>query len=169
MGFGHETILDAQRFFHRIAKVLLNLTGRCHAKKPNPTDRHGQDGGDKIVASRKGCRATGMTPLMWVELNSTAVRWYGTVLSMAETVEIAIPDILLKALGANPADLQRKTLEALVVQAYRGAKITHAQVGEILGLNRFETDGFLKTAQAHRSRESEEFASDLENLRAASR
>ena len=41
MVFGHETILDAQRFFHRVAKVLLNLTGRCHVNKPNPADRLG--------------------------------------------------------------------------------------------------------------------------------
>ncbi len=88
---------------------------------------------------------------------------------MAETVEIAVPDLLVKALGANPADLQRQTLEALVAQAYRAAKITHAQAGEILGLDRFETDGFLKVAQAHRSWESEESASDLENLRRAAR
>jgi hypothetical protein len=88
---------------------------------------------------------------------------------MAETVEIAVPDILVKALGANPVTLQRKTLEALVAQAYREAKITHAQAGEILGLNRFETDGFLKAAQAHRSLESEEFSSDLENLRCVAR
>jgi len=44
-------------------------------------------------------------------------------------------------------------------------QITHAQVGELLELNRFETDGFLKNAQAFRLSESEEFSSDLESLR----
>jgi hypothetical protein len=88
---------------------------------------------------------------------------------MAATVEISIPDTLLKALGAEPDELPRQTLEALIVQAFRKGQITHAQVGEILELNRFETDGFLKNAQAFRSREDEEFASDLENLRRISR
>jgi hypothetical protein len=88
---------------------------------------------------------------------------------MAATIEISVPDALIKALGAAPEELSRQTLEALIVQAYRKGQITHAQVGELLDLNRFETDGFLKEAQAFRARESEEFASDLERLRRLSR
>ena len=88
---------------------------------------------------------------------------------MAATVEISIPDTLLKALDAEPDELPRQTLEALIVQAFRKGQITHAQVGELLELNRFETDGFLKDAQAFRSREDEEFGSDLENLRRISK
>lgn len=88
---------------------------------------------------------------------------------MAATVEISVPDTLLKALGAEPAELRRQTLEALIVQAFRKGLITHAQVGELLELNRFETDAFLKDAQAFRLCEREEFASDLENLRRISK
>jgi hypothetical protein len=84
---------------------------------------------------------------------------------MAATVEILVPDALVKALGAEPDELPRQTLEALIVQAYRKGQITHAQVGELLGLERFETDAFLKDAQAFRTCEGEEFASDLERLR----
>ena len=84
---------------------------------------------------------------------------------MSATIEINLPDALVKALGASPAELSRKTLEALVAQSYREGKITHAQVGEILGLDRWETDGFLKGAQAHRSWENVEFAADLKRLR----
>jgi hypothetical protein len=89
--------------------------------------------------------------------------------SMAATVEISVPDTLLKAIGADPAELPRQTLEALIVQAFRKGQITHAQVGEILDLNRFETDAFLKDAQAFRLCEAEEFASDLETLRRISK
>lgn len=91
------------------------------------------------------------------------------VASMAATVEISIPDTLLKAIGAEPAELPRQTLEALIVQAFRKGQLTHAQVGELLELNRFETDAFLKDAQAFRLCESDEFASDLENLRRISK
>ena len=84
---------------------------------------------------------------------------------MAATVEISVPDSLIKALGAQPEELPRQTLEALIVQAYRKGQITHAQVGELLHLDRWGTDAFLKSAQAFRARESEEFASDLERLR----
>ncbi len=84
---------------------------------------------------------------------------------MAATFEISVPDTLVKALGAEPDELPRQTLEALIVQAFRKGQITHAQVGELLELNRFETDGFLKNAQAFRLSEGEEFSSDLESLR----
>ena len=84
---------------------------------------------------------------------------------MATRFEISVPDTLVKALGAEPDELPRQTLEALIVQAFRKGQITHAQVGELLELNRFETDGFLKNAQAFRLSESEEFSSDLESLR----
>ena len=53
---------------------------------------------------------------------------------MAFTVEISVPDTLLKAIGAEPAELPRQTLEALIVQAFRMGQITHAQVGEFLEL-----------------------------------
>lgn len=88
---------------------------------------------------------------------------------MAATVEISLPDTLIKALGADSSDLPRQALEALIVQAFRKGQITHAQVGELLELNRFETDGFLKTAQAFRERESDEFSSDIDRLRQIAR
>jgi hypothetical protein len=88
---------------------------------------------------------------------------------MPAMVEIAIPETLMKALGSEPGELPRQALEALIVQAFRKGQITHAQVGELLDLNRFETDGFLKTAQAFRARESEEFSGDLERLRQITR
>ena len=84
---------------------------------------------------------------------------------MAATFEISIPDTLVKALGAEPDEPPRQTLEALIVQAFRKGQITHAQVGELLELSRFETDGFLANAQAFRLSESKEFSSDLESLR----
>lgn len=88
---------------------------------------------------------------------------------MAATVEISVPDTLVKALGAQPANLPQQTLEALIIHAYRNGKITHAQVGELLDLDRWETDAFLKQAQAFRAGENEEFATDLERLRRIAR
>ncbi|MEY2428769.1 MAG: hypothetical protein QOJ40_1654 [Verrucomicrobiota bacterium] len=88
---------------------------------------------------------------------------------MSATIEISVPDALIKALGAAPEELPRQTLEALIVQAYRKGQVTHAQVGELLDLDRWQTDRFLKDAQAFRAHESEEFSSDLERLRTMSK
>ena len=84
---------------------------------------------------------------------------------MAATVEISLPDSLVKALGAQPHELPRHAFEALVVQTYRTGRITHAQVGELLNLDRWAVDGFLKNSQAFRPYENEEFSSDLDRLR----
>jgi hypothetical protein len=89
--------------------------------------------------------------------------WYGFV--MTATVEISFPEVLIKALGSQPEELPRQALEAVVAQAFRKGQITHAQVGELLKLNRFETEDFLKNAAAFRVGESEEFSSDIERLR----
>jgi len=84
---------------------------------------------------------------------------------MSATVEISLPDSLIKALDALPGELPRKTLEALAAQFYQAGKISHAQVGEALGLDRWQTDAFLKSHQAHRPCENEEFGADLTTLR----
>lgn len=59
MRFSHETILDAQRFFHRVAKVLLNLTG-CHLRKFNSGGRLGQDRGGTAVTGQHGLKGLEM-------------------------------------------------------------------------------------------------------------
>jgi hypothetical protein len=84
---------------------------------------------------------------------------------MSATIEISLPDPLLKALGGEAAELPRRTLEALVERAYCAGQITHAQAGEIPTLDRWQTDAFLKQAQAFRPTVAEEFAADLAALR----
>lgn len=88
---------------------------------------------------------------------------------MSATIEVSLSDALVKALGNNAAELPRQTLEALVAQSYRAGKITHAQAGEALGFDRWQTDAFLKSAQAHRPWENEEFEADLARLRGLSK
>ena len=84
---------------------------------------------------------------------------------MSATIEISLPDALVQALGTDAESLSRQAVEALVTQAYRAGKLTHAQVGEILGLDRWQTDLFLKNAKAFRPNEADEFASDIVALR----
>ena len=84
---------------------------------------------------------------------------------MAATIEISVPDKLIEALGIDSADFSHCAVEAVVAQSFRAGKITHAQVGEILGFDRWQTDKFLKNERAFRPNEAEEFASDLVRLR----
>jgi len=85
--------------------------------------------------------------------------------SMSATIEISVPDELVRAIGATPADLPRRAFEALVSEAYRAGRITHAQAGKMLDLDRWQTDAFLKEKRAFRACEGEDFANDLAALR----
>lgn len=45
---------------------------------------------------------------------------------------------------AQRPDPGREALEPLVIQGYRSGALTHYQSSQLLGLSRFELDGFLK-------------------------
>ena len=58
-------------------------------------------------------------------------------------ITIDLPEELIQHF--NRDRLAREILEALVIQAYQTEKITHAEVGRILGLpSRWAVDAFLK-------------------------
>jgi predicted HTH domain antitoxin len=68
-------------------------------------------------------------------------------------ITVQIPDDI-----AAHGDPGREVLEALVVAGYRAGVLTHHQASRVLGLTRFELDGFLK------ARGILEFAYDVEDL-----
>lgn len=62
-------------------------------------------------------------------------------------ITLELPDELVQHFNLD--HLAHEVLEALVVQAYQGEKITHAEVGRILGLpSRWAVDAFLKQHNA---------------------
>jgi len=54
-------------------------------------------------------------------------------------VTVQLPDDL-----AQHADPGREALESLAIAGYRAGALSHYQASQILGLSRFEFDGFLK-------------------------
>lgn len=81
------------------------------------------------------------------------------------TVAINVPETLARALPGAKEDLGRRTLEAATAQAFAEGHITHAEVAEILGFDRWQTDAFIKQRKAFRASDVEEFANDLDYLR----
>jgi len=59
-------------------------------------------------------------------------------------VTISIPEDVAKIIAADRADLERQVLEATALEEYRSGKLSHGQVGKMLGINRFQVDAFLK-------------------------
>ena len=63
-------------------------------------------------------------------------------------ITIGLPEELTEALSRTGSDLSRAALEALATEAYRERKISHTQLGQLLGFEtRMEVDAFLKDPQ----------------------
>jgi len=80
-------------------------------------------------------------------------------------ITVELPDDI-----ARHPDPGREALEALVVEGYRSEKLTHYQAAQLLGLTRFEFDGFLQERQiydhAYSIDDLERDLADLDKLRA---
>jgi predicted HTH domain antitoxin len=61
---------------------------------------------------------------------------------MQFTVEL--PDDLAERILSAGADPARTALEDMAVEAYRQHRLTEHQLGVLLGLDRYQLDGFLK-------------------------
>lgn len=66
---------------------------------------------------------------------------------MSLTLNIQLPDDIVAQLSAGGRDLQRAALESFAVEEYRARRLTHAQVGRLLGLSRWAVDRLLKKHQ----------------------
>ncbi len=59
-------------------------------------------------------------------------------------ISFEIPQDIEQELRTNGLDLNQEAKEACLVELYRQERISHRQLAEALGLNRYETDGLLK-------------------------
>ena len=81
-------------------------------------------------------------------------------------VTIHLPDELSEAISSPGTDLCRAALEALAAEAYRERKISHFQLGRLLGFEtRTETDSFLKERGVEHEHSIEDLERDRETLR----
>lgn len=79
------------------------------------------------------------------------------------TVTIELPDPIRDNLQERQ-ELSRFVLEAVAVEGYRREALTQRQVGELLGMNFWETEAFLKAREAYLHYDIEDFKKDLQAL-----
>jgi predicted HTH domain antitoxin len=85
-------------------------------------------------------------------------------------VAIQIPDEVGRALAARSVDLTRAVLEAVAIEAYRTSAISAAQVQEMLGFgSRWETEAFLRRAEAYHEYTMDDLDQDIAAFRSAAR
>lgn len=64
-------------------------------------------------------------------------------------ITVQLPDEVARLLG-TAAELPRKFLEAYAAEGYRTEKLSRHQVGQILGMDRWQTESFLTEHEAQR-------------------
>jgi predicted HTH domain antitoxin len=82
-------------------------------------------------------------------------------------ITIEIPDAVIAQLKLNGSSVSRELLEAFAVEGYRRGKLSRGQVSELLGLNFWETEEFLKQRGAYLHYDLNDLEQDREALRIA--
>jgi len=59
-------------------------------------------------------------------------------------VIVELPDSLARQLGESPDAVGRRVLEDVALEGYRTGRLSHRQVGAMLGLDYWQTEQFLK-------------------------
>jgi predicted HTH domain antitoxin len=84
-------------------------------------------------------------------------------------VAIEIPDEVARALAPHESDVSQAVLEAVAIEAYRSGTLTPAQVQQMLGLrSRWQTEAFLRRAEAFHDYTMEDLDRDIAAIRDAS-
>ena len=81
------------------------------------------------------------------------------------TIRFEIPEHLAQQLRAAGIDLKQTARESLLVELYRQKHITHHQLAQALGYNRYETDGVLKRHGVEVELSLDEFQAQAQSLR----
>lgn len=85
----------------------------------------------------------------------------GSCYAFCMEIKVHLPDDL----GARP-DVAREALESLAIEGYRTGVLSHFQASQLLGMSRFEFEGFLKERKIHdHAYGVEELEHDVETLR----
>jgi len=85
-------------------------------------------------------------------------------------VAIDIPDEIGQVLATQAGGISRAVLEAVAAEAYRSGAITSAQVQQMLGVrSRWETESFLRRAEAYHDYTMDGLERDIAAIRDATR
>ena len=81
-------------------------------------------------------------------------------------VAIDLPDEIGQVFAARAGGASRAVLEAVALEAYRSGTITTAQVQQMLGLrSRWETEAFLRRAEAYHDYTMDDAERDIAAIR----
>lgn len=79
-------------------------------------------------------------------------------------ITVEIPDPIAEQIAQAGGDARKKLLEAFAAEEYRHERLSRGQVSELLSLNFWETEQFLKDHQGYLSYDADSMDIDNQNL-----
>lgn len=86
---------------------------------------------------------------------------------MAATIRVTVPESFKAILNTQAVDeqsLERWSLEAMVIEAYREGLISRGKIGELLGLSFYDREGWLKEREVPYLYDEEELKEERKAL-----
>lgn len=81
------------------------------------------------------------------------------------TLTFDLPESDLKLLHLDDKQgAERRVLELMTLEAYKNGEISGGKLGEMLGMNFWEREEFLKTHQAHQDVDSATYLANIQAL-----
>lgn len=81
------------------------------------------------------------------------------------SIIVEFPEQVKQFFGWTEEEMPRKLLELIAIEGYRERLLSRRQVGELLGLNFWETEQLLKEREAHLHLTLEDIQEDVQTMR----
>jgi predicted HTH domain antitoxin len=82
----------------------------------------------------------------------------------AMQVKLELPDAMVHQWGDTPAAVARRLLEDAAIEGYRTGRLSHRQVGTLLGLDYWQAEGFLRDRRVPLNYSSADLQADAKAL-----
>ncbi len=79
-------------------------------------------------------------------------------------ITVEVPDQVASQWGQTPDAVGRHVMEDAAIEGYRAGRVSHRQVGEMLGLDYWQTESFLKERGVPLNYSAEDLAADTATL-----
>jgi hypothetical protein len=80
------------------------------------------------------------------------------------TLTVTIPDFIARSLRLLDAGRERRVLEAVALEGYRSGDLSRGQVSDMLGMDYWQTEAFLKLHGADYGLDADDLAEDRRKL-----
>ena len=80
-------------------------------------------------------------------------------------VTVKLPENDARSFGVTAEEVGRRLLEDAAIEGYRAGRLSHRQIGELLGLDYWQTENFLSERHVALNYSASDLAADRQTLK----